>query len=167
MTSVLQPLYVSVNKSMKVALRQKWNAWMNGSVTTLLPWYQMRKPELNTIWTWIWYVWDKLDSEIIVFILIQEMLHGSEDDILWEDGHACAAEESDDDAVWSKWHCVRGWKRWWHTRLHPQRHLPYIWWWQWWGRIWRDFDMRVTHVVNITETTQCYKNRADFYVPQI
>lgn len=44
-------------------------------------------------------MWDKLDSEIIVFILIQEMLHGSEDDVLWEDGHACAAEESDDDAV--------------------------------------------------------------------
>ena len=62
----------------------------------------MRKPELNTICSWIKDVWEELDPEIIIRAFkkccISNALDGSEDDVLWEDGRACAAEESDDDA---------------------------------------------------------------------
>ena len=102
MTSVLQPLDVSVNKPMKVALRQRWNDWMCGSDHTYTNQGRMRKPELNTICSWIKDAWEELDPEIIIRAFkkccISNALDGSEDDVLWEDGRACAAEESDDDA---------------------------------------------------------------------
>ena len=103
MTSVLQPLDTSVNKHMKVALQQRWDAWMCGSDHTYTNQGGMRKPELTTICSWIKDAWEELGPEIIIRTFkkccISNALNESEDDVLWEDGRACAAEESDDDAI--------------------------------------------------------------------
>ena len=103
MTSVLQPLDTSVNKHMKVALQQRWDAWMCGSDHTYTNQGGMRKPELYIICSWIKDAWEELGPEIIIRTFkkccISNALDESEDDVLWEDGRACAAEESDDDAI--------------------------------------------------------------------
>lgn len=99
MTSVLQPLDVSVNKPMKVALRQKWNSWMSGDQHTYTAQGRMRKPELDTICTWIKEAWEELDPQIIVRAFkkccISNALDGSEDDILWEETPSTSTEDSD------------------------------------------------------------------------
>ena len=88
MTSMLQPLDVSINKPMKVALRQKWNTWISGDDHSFTTTGRMRKPELPVICSWIVDAWNELDPEIIVRAFkkctISNALDGSEDDIVWE-----------------------------------------------------------------------------------
>ena len=66
MTSVLQPLDTSVNKHMKVALQQRWDAWMCGSDHTYTNQGGMRKPELYIICSWIKDAWEELGPEITI-----------------------------------------------------------------------------------------------------
>ena len=128
MTSVLHPLNVSVNKPMKVALRQRLNAWMCGSDHTYTNKRRMRKPELNTICSWIKDAWEELDPEIIIRAFnkccIFNVLDGSEDDVLRADGRACAAEKSDDDADENDSVYEDDSDD--NTPLRPQRHLPHF-----------------------------------------
>lgn len=61
----------------------------------------MRKPELDTICTWIKEAWEELDLQIIVRAFkkccISNALDGSEDDILWEETPSTSTEDSDTD----------------------------------------------------------------------
>lgn len=58
----------------------------------------MRKPELDTICTWIKEAWEELDLQIIVRAFkkfcISNALYGSEDDILWEETPSTSTEDS-------------------------------------------------------------------------
>ena len=89
MTSMLQPLDVSINKPMKAALCQKWNAWISGDDHSFTNTGKMRKPELPTICTWIVEAWQELDPEITIQSFkkctISNALDRSEDNIVWQD----------------------------------------------------------------------------------
>ena len=89
MTSILQPLDVSVNKPMKVMLRHRWNDWYCDGEHTFTASGNMRKPTLLDVCTWVNDAWEELDPAIIVKTFkkcsISNALDGTEDDILWED----------------------------------------------------------------------------------
>ena len=108
MTSILQPLDVSVNKPMKSALRKMWTQWMMEGTHTYTPSGLRRKPELPLICEWILTAWQELDPAIIVRAFkkccISNAMDGTEDDILFEDvvqqnapTAAAPDAESDDD----------------------------------------------------------------------
>ena len=89
MTSILQPLDISVNKPMKVMLRRRWNDWYCDGEHTFTASGNMRKPTLLDVCTWVNDAWEELDPAIIVKAFkkcsISNALDGTEDDILWED----------------------------------------------------------------------------------
>ena len=89
MTSVLQPLDVSVNKPMKVLLQRRWNEWYGGADHSYTATGRMRKPELQDVCQWIVDAWAELDPAIIVHAFkkccISNRMDGTEDDVLWED----------------------------------------------------------------------------------
>ena len=89
MTSVLQPLDVSVNKPMKVLLQRRWNERYGGADHSYTATGRMRKPELQDICQWIVDAWAELDPAIIVHAFkkccISNRMDGTEDDVLWED----------------------------------------------------------------------------------
>lgn len=89
MTSILQPLDISVNKPMKVMLQRRWNDWYAEGDHTFTPSGNMRKPTLEDVCNWVHDAWQQLDPEIIVRAFkkcsISNSLDGTEDDFLWED----------------------------------------------------------------------------------
>ncbi|ESO90885.1 hypothetical protein LOTGIDRAFT_163773 [Lottia gigantea] len=66
LTSILQPLYVSINKPMKVAVRKMWAEWMAGGEHTYTKAGARRKVELDIMCEWIVKAWKELDAEIII-----------------------------------------------------------------------------------------------------
>jgi hypothetical protein len=108
MTSMLQPLDVSVNKPMKTALRQTWSQWISSDDHLVTAGGRMRKAELTTICTWVKEAWDELNPEIIVKAFkkctISNALDGSEDDCVWQEKEKCDGEntecEDDDNDVY-------------------------------------------------------------------
>ncbi len=90
MTSLLQPLDVSINKPMKVLLlRAKWGEWMHLGEKTFTKGGRMRCPNMPTITQWIDDCWAELDPAIIkkAFLkcCISNVLDGSEDNVLWDE----------------------------------------------------------------------------------
>ena len=99
MTSILQPLDVSINKPMKDMLRRRWNDWYCDGEHTYTASGNMRKPSLLDVCTWINDAWQELDPAIIVRSFkkccISNAMDGTEDDVLWED----LAQKRDDEPV--------------------------------------------------------------------
>lgn len=100
MTSMLQPLDVSINKPMKVLLQRRWNMWYASGTHSFTKGGRMRKPELEEICQWIVDAWQELEPQIIVHSFkkccISNALDGSEDDILWEDQATSDTTSADD-----------------------------------------------------------------------
>ena len=106
MTSMLQPLDVSINKPMKTLLRKRWNDWYSDGAHTFTAGGKMRKPELQEISKWVADAWLEIDPAIIVRSFkkccISNNMVGTEDDIIWEDNVRTShqtdiTEEEDDD----------------------------------------------------------------------
>jgi len=101
MTSILQPLDVSINKPMKTALRQKWNSWIQSDDHSFTAGGRMRKAGFTTICNWIIEAWQELDPAIIQKAFkkctISNALDGSEDDIVWQDSESTTYEDEDED----------------------------------------------------------------------
>jgi len=89
MTSILQPLDVSLNKPMKDALRKKWTHWMMDGAHTFTATGRQRKVEMPTICEWILEAWNEIPIKSVVKSFkkcsISNALDGTEDDIIWED----------------------------------------------------------------------------------
>ena len=106
MTSMLQPLDVSINKPMKVLLQRRWNMWYASGTHSFTKGERMRKPELEEICQWIVDAWQELDPQIIVHSFkkccISNALDGSEDDILWEDQATSDTTSTEDNDYYSE-----------------------------------------------------------------
>ena len=105
MTSMLQPLDVSINKPMKTLLRKRCNDWYSDGAHTFTAGGKMHKPELQEISKWVADAWLEIDPAIIVRSFkkcISNNMDGTEDDIIWEDNVRTShqtdiMEEEDDD----------------------------------------------------------------------
>ena len=104
MTSILQPLDVSVNKPMKVLLQRKWNEWYAGDSHSFTATGRMRKPELQDVCQWIADAWQELDPSIIIKAFkkccISNKMDGTKDDAMWADfvkQHSTAEDTEDND----------------------------------------------------------------------
>ena len=97
MTSLLQPLDVSVNKPFKDWLRCCWSDWIMSGEKTYTK-NGMRKVDFPMICGWIIKVREEIPSDIIkeAFLkcCISNNMDGTEDDIIWEEA---AANDGDSD----------------------------------------------------------------------
>ena len=89
LTSVLQPLDVSLNKPFKDRLREKWNTWMLEGEKSFTKGGAMRAPALPTLCTWVKESWDAVGEDLVIRAFkkcgISNSLDGTEDDILYAD----------------------------------------------------------------------------------
>ena len=89
LTSVLQPLYVSLNKPFKDRLREKWNTWMLEGEKTFTKGGAMRAPALPTLCTWVKESWDAVGEDLVIRAFkrcgISNSLDGTKDDNLYAD----------------------------------------------------------------------------------
>ncbi|MCU7901008.1 MAG: hypothetical protein KZQ66_02470, partial [Candidatus Thiodiazotropha sp. (ex Lucinoma aequizonata)] len=103
MTSMLQPLDVSINKPMKVLLQRRWNMWYASGTHSFTKGGRMRKPELEEICQWISDAWEELDPKLIIHSFkkccISNALDGTDDDILWQDQPTHEVPSADDAEV--------------------------------------------------------------------
>ncbi|CAB4399489.1 unnamed protein product [Rhizophagus irregularis] len=65
LTSRLQPLDVSVNKSFKTKMRRNYNEWMAEVVKELTPAGNLKKPSYETVAKWVRDSWNAVDVNLI------------------------------------------------------------------------------------------------------
>jgi hypothetical protein len=101
LTSVLQPLDVSVNHPFKCKLRELWTSWMSSGAPQFTAAGNFKRPPLATVTQWVKTAWDSIDSQIIVRAFkkcsISNSLDGSEDDILWNEAQDTEMTSDNDD----------------------------------------------------------------------
>ena len=94
MTSMLQPLDVSINKPFKDRMQAKWQDWMLAGQHSFTAGGRICKGGLDEICRWISDAWDDIPPEMIAKSFrkccITNALDGTEDEEIWE-------EESDSD----------------------------------------------------------------------
>ena len=97
LTSLVQPLDVSINKPFKDMMRKEWNEWMIGGEKTYTKGGSMRSPTMPEVCQWVINSWNKLKVETIVKALkkcgISNALDGTEDEELWNDTDEEAADD--------------------------------------------------------------------------
>ena len=76
-----------------------WNEWMHSDSHAFTPSGNRKKPELVTIAHWIKVAWDKVDPNIIrrgfKKCCLTNLMDGTEDSVLWEDGAYSSDEQPD------------------------------------------------------------------------
>ena len=99
MTSVLQPMDVSINKPFKDRLRQQYLTWISDPASELTETGKIKRTAPSEVARWVSAAWKAIPESIIIRSFknccISNSLDGSEDDILWEDNG-----EDKDDSDW-------------------------------------------------------------------
>jgi len=99
MTSVLQPMVLSINKPFKDRLRQQYLTWIADPARGLTETGKIKSAAPSEVARWVSAAWKAIAESIIVRSFkkccISNALDGSEDDILWEDDG-----EDKDDSDW-------------------------------------------------------------------
>ena len=89
MTSMLQPLDVSINKPFKDRMRAKWQNCMLAGQNSFTAGGGIRKVKLDEICRWISDTWDDVLTEMIPKLFrkccITNALDGTEDEEIWEE----------------------------------------------------------------------------------
>ena len=65
LTSILQPLDVSLNKPFKDRLCERWNNWMIEGQKSFTPTGNMRAASLPTVCSWVLDAWRSLPAEMV------------------------------------------------------------------------------------------------------
>jgi len=65
LTSTLQPLDLTVNRSFKAAVRRLWHAWMQRGDAALTSHNNARQPGLDQVVEWVKTAWDEVSADII------------------------------------------------------------------------------------------------------
>jgi hypothetical protein len=101
LTSVLQPLDVSVNKRFKDNVRKLYTQWMAKGGHELTPTGTIRRPSNEMMCDWIVKAWDMVSTKKITKSFLKtgitNALDGSKDEMLWvgdENVHAERDSES-------------------------------------------------------------------------
>src|SRR6266542_3072444 len=64
-TSKLQPLDVTINKSFKFKVKDRYNDWMISNIHAFTPTGKIKRPSYSTVATWVKELWDEVDVSII------------------------------------------------------------------------------------------------------
>jgi hypothetical protein len=65
LTSKIQPLDVSINKSFKTKIRALYNHWMIETIHELTPSGRIKRPSYVLLAEWVGVAWDSLDPSLI------------------------------------------------------------------------------------------------------
>ena len=88
LTSLLQPLDVSLNKPFKDRVRKKWMQWMADGIHEFTATGRQKKPSEELICSWISEAWNDIPAEMIAAAFLKcgitNSLDGSEDDVVYE-----------------------------------------------------------------------------------
>jgi hypothetical protein len=100
MTSVLQPMDLSIHKTSKDRLRQQYLTWFEVPACELTETVKIKHAAHSQVVQWVSIVWKAFPESIIVRSFkkccISNALDGSEDEILWEDN---VKDKDDSDCV--------------------------------------------------------------------
>lgn len=88
LTSMLQPLDVSINKPFKQHLKEIWSEWLSSNDHTFTTGGAMKKVSMPQICQWILDAWEKIPAELIRKAFkkccISNKMDGSEDDVVFD-----------------------------------------------------------------------------------
>lgn len=101
MTSVLQPLDVSVNKPFKTYVQEEYEKWLCEPNKEMTPTGKIKRAAPQVVAHWISAAWKRIPAPIIEKSFkkccISNELNGSEDDVLWTK----AEDDWEDDVLWT------------------------------------------------------------------
>jgi len=101
LTSQLQHLDVSVNKTFKGFMHEEWAKWIEAPTDHVTPAGRVKRPLISYVCEWVKNCWRRVKSETIVKSFqkcdISNALDGSEDDTLYEESDASSENNHEDD----------------------------------------------------------------------
>ena len=88
LTSILQPLDVSLNKPFKDGVKKRWMQWMADGIHEFTATGRQKKPSEELICLWISQAWNDIPAEMIMASFLKcgitNNLDGTEDDLVYD-----------------------------------------------------------------------------------